>query len=181
MSGGLLAGKSAAVLSSQVWSVAFNTHIIFGGIGMLIGWTQFVSKIRMRRVHIHRTLGKIYVVSCLLSGLAALYLSIFATGGICASLGFGGLAICWLYSTTRAYVSIRRQEIEAHREWMIRSYALTFAAVTLRLWLPILGSVFGLDFISSYVLVSWLCWVPNLIVSELIIRSSRKRTIPVPG
>lgn len=50
---------------------------------------------------------------------------------------------------------------------MIRNYSLTFAAVTLRLWLPAL-SVAGYSFNDSYMAVAWLSWVPNLIVAEII-------------
>jgi hypothetical protein len=57
--------------------------------------------------------------------------------------------------------------VESHRRWMIRNYSLTFAAVTLRLWIPIL-MVAGNDFPSTYTTVAWLAWVPNLIVAELI-------------
>jgi uncharacterized membrane protein len=172
MSSGFLAGKSAEVLASHLWTFLFNTHIIFGGIGLLIGWTQFVRKIRTRFLTLHRTLGKVYIISSMISGLAAGYLAVFATGGLIASLGFGGLAACWIYSTVRAFLAIRVKDINSHREWMTRSYALTFAAVALRLWLPILG-ILGMDFITSYLLVSWLCWVPNLLVAEMLIRSTR--------
>jgi hypothetical protein len=55
---------------------------------------------------------------------------------------------------------------------MIRSFALTFAAVTLRIYLP-LSLAAGLDYADSYPVIAWLCWVPNLLVAQLLVRSAR--------
>ena len=174
MSLGLLANKSPEVLASTLWRGAFYQHIVFGGITLLTGWSQFIPPIRNKYIGTHRTLGKIYLISVLLSGIASLYLALFATGGIVTSMGFGSLAILWLITSTIAYRAIRRKDLTGHRNWMIRSYALTFAAVTLRLWLPILGIAFQIDFDISYKIISFLCWVPNLMVAELIIFTNRK-------
>jgi hypothetical protein len=87
-----------------------------------------------------------------------------------AVLGFSGLAVAWLFCTLKAYRSICQFEIEKHQQWMIRSYALTFAAVTLRLWIPLFQIFTPLDFISSYKIIAWLCWVPNLILVEWMVR-----------
>ena len=95
----------------------------------------------------------------MLSGVSGLYIAYYANGGIVAQLGFTGLALSWLYTTSKAYLTIRRKEIDNHRKWMIRSYALTFAAVTLRIWLPMLQYGFGMEFESAYVIIAWLCWV----------------------
>jgi uncharacterized membrane protein len=174
MSQGFLSSKSAELLQNQVWNFFFYQHIIFGGIALLIGWTQFSKKIRNTYLTFHRTLGKIYIVACLLSGCAGFYIAFFATGGIIASLGFGCLAVAWLTTTSKAYLSIRKRKIDTHQAWMIRSYALTFAAVTLRLWIP-LSQLVGLEFVAAYVVIAWLCWVPNLLVAELVVR----RAVPV--
>jgi fatty acid desaturase len=68
-----------------------------------------------------------------------------------------------------AFVNIKNKKIEKHQKMMIYSYAACFAAVTLRIWLPLLIIVFG-SFITAYTIVAWLCWVPNLIVAILITR-----------
>lgn len=169
MSQGFLGGKSEEILSSTFWNWFFYQHIIFGAMSMLTGWTQFSGKLRKRNINIHRVLGKIYVLSVMLSGSAGLYLSFYATGGLIPSFGFGAMAVCWLSTTIMAFLTIKKGKINAHQNWMIRSYALCWAAVTLRLWLPILQGGFGLDFITAYLLVSWLCWVPNLILAEWLL------------
>src|SRR5258708_35055586 len=88
-------------------------------------------------------------------------------------VGFGLLAVLWLFATAMAYRYIRARDQVSHRRWMIRSYALTFAAVTLRIYLP-LSQVAGIPFDAAYQTISWLCWVPNLIVAEWIILQHRQ-------
>ena len=132
---GLLTQKSAQLLESQIWWAAFYTHVSFGGIALLIGWSQFSKKIRDKKIKLHRTLGKIYLIAVMLAGVAGFYLAIHSEGGVIANFGFGGMALCWLTTSTLAYLSIRKREIDQHRAWMIRSYSLAFAAVTLRLYL----------------------------------------------
>jgi len=182
MSHGLLALKSQEVLTDPIWNFKFYLHIYLGGIALLIGWTQFVTKLRNRKIQLHRKIGTVYVLSAVLSGGAGLYLAFYASGGIVSKLGFGGMASVWLITTVMAYISIKNKAIESHQKWMIRSYALTFAAVTLRLWMPILPAVFELNFLESYRIIAWLCWVPNLLVAELIInnisRTNSKLQIP---
>lgn len=175
MSQGFLNTKPDELLRDPVWNFFFYQHILFGGVALLTGWTQFSARLRSRAIQLHRTLGKVYVSVCLLSGIAGLYLAWFATGGIVAGLGFGGLAVSWLTTTTLAFLSIRQRRIETHQDWMTRSYALTFAAVTLRLWLP-LSQLLHIEFNTAYVVISWLCWVPNLAVAEWLIRNRKVRT-----
>ncbi len=165
---GLLATKEEALLGNIFWNTGFYTHILFGGLALLIGWTQFNSRLRARNITLHRKIGKVYVVSVLLSGLAGVYIGFFATGGIVASLGFICLGITWLYTTLLAYRFIRNRNTEFHRRMMVYSYAACFAAVTLRLWLPMLTALFH-DFTTAYRIVAWLCWLPNLAVARYIV------------
>lgn len=168
-SNGLLASKNQELLATSIYNIGFYTHIFLGGFALLIGWMQFSKKQRQRKIKLHRTIGKAYIISVLLGGIAGLYIAFYATGGIGTKLGFGILALLWLATTIMAYKAIRNKKIIEHQKWMIRSYALCFAAVTLRLWMPILPAVFNLDFSEAYPIISWLCWVPNLIFAEILI------------
>ncbi|MEO7047096.1 MAG: DUF2306 domain-containing protein [Ferruginibacter sp.] len=165
---GLLQSKSDAVLANIFWNVGFYTHITLGGIALLIGWTQFSVKLRTNKLKLHRQIGKVYVIAALLSSLAAVYIAMYATGGIIASLGFISLGIIWFYTTLRAYIEIRKGQIDNHQKMMIYSYAACFSAVTLRIYLPILTIIFH-DFIKAYLLVAWLCWIPNIIVAYFLV------------
>lgn len=173
---GLWASKTAELLASTAWHTAFYIHITFGGIALLTGWTQFSQKIRDRYLNIHRTLGKIYVGAVVLSSTAGFYIAMFASGGITCVLGFGSLALAWLFTVLMAYNRILKRDIKQHENWMIRNYALTFAAVTLRIYLPLATQLMHWDSTVSYRVISWLCWVPNLIVAEMII-NKRSRAL----
>lgn len=179
MSGqGLLSQKEAEVLNSTAWNWAFYAHISFGGITLLTGWSQFSKRIRSGNMKLHRILGIIYMIAVILSGVAGFYLAIFATGGIVSIVGFGMLAVSWLLTTSIAYRDIKCGYVSSHRNWMIRSYALSFAAVTLRIWLPLLSGSLGFE--TAYPIVAWLCWVPNIIFAEYLVRSSKAMPESVP-
>ncbi|MFT5693165.1 MAG: putative membrane protein [Oceanicoccus sp.] len=151
-------------------------HIIGGGLCLSIGALQFQSGIRKKYPQFHRLMGKIYLVCVLIGGIAGLLLAFSANGGPVAKLGFGMLAVLWLYSAAMAYVSIKKGAVEQHQEWMIRNFSLTFGAVMLRIHLPLLQAGFGLSFEEAYPVVAWLAWVPNLIVVEwLLIIPARNR------
>ncbi len=170
---GFLATKSPELLSSTVWKIAFYGHIIFGGISLMIGWTQFSTKWRIQNVALHRTIGKIYIIWVLISGLCGIGIAVVATGGIISQLGFVSLGVIWLSTTIVAFIAIKNSQIERHKNFMIYSYAACFAAVTLRIWLPLLTMTFQ-DFIVAYRIVAWLCWVPNIIVAYFIVSRNTK-------
>ena len=161
-------------------------HVVASMLAILIGPFQFLPGIRKGRwLTFHRWLGRTYLVSVLFGGLSGLYMAQLAYGGTISRLGFTALAILWLFSGVRAYKHIRNKEIERHREWMTRNYALTFAGVMLRVWNPIFAAI-GIDFTTGYIVVAWLCWIPNLIVAEWIIRRRRRsqrssKSVDLPG
>lgn len=150
---------------------AFLAHILASSLALGIAVPQFLSGLRARRPALHRVIGRLYVVSIAIGGVSGGMLAISAMPDRpIAGLGFGLLAMLWLGVTARAFVLARARRIPDHRRWMIRSFALTFAAVTLRLELPILMGLFGMDYPAASNIVGWLCWVPNLIVAELLLR-----------
>jgi len=161
-------------------------HIVGAMLAILIGPFQFLPGIRKGRwLKFHRWLGRIYLLSILVGGLGGLYMAQFAYGGLITGLGFGALAVLWLYSGFMAYRHIRNKEIEGHREWMTRNYALTLAGVMLRVWMPLTEGT-GIDFVTRYLVVAWFCWVPNLLVAEWMIRRRRRsqrgsRRVELPG
>jgi len=143
-------------------------HLAGAAIALAVGPFQLNTRLRTRFIKVHRWMGRSYVAGVLLGGLAGLALATIAQTGLPARVGFGLLAVLWLTSTGIAYRHIRARNQPAHRRWMIRSYALTFAAVTLRIYLP-LSQVYGIPFEPAYQTIAWMCWVPNLVVAEWII------------
>ncbi len=146
--------------------VGIYTHVFAASVAMLLGPFQFSARLRQRYRHVHRWMGRAYLgIGVLRGGLSGLYMSAFAFGGVAAKLGFACLALAWLYTGTRAFLSIRRGDVAEHYRWMIRNFSLTFAAVTLRIYLPA-AMVAGIPFETSYPVIAWLCWVPNLMLAQ---------------
>jgi uncharacterized membrane protein len=141
-------------------------HILGSGVALLIGGFQFLPGLRARHLNIHRWLGRIYLLAVLLGGIGGVVMAQTADGGLVARIGFATLGVLWLFSGTQAYLAIRRGDIERHRLWMTRNFALTFAAVTLRIYLGIMTGPLQLSFAEAYPVMGWLCWVPNLIVAD---------------
>jgi len=148
--------------------VALAAHLGGGALALVIGALQVHTRLRERRPGLHRRLGQGYVVAVVASGAAGLVLALGAQGGLAARSGFGMLALLWLAATGIAWWRIRQDDEERHRDWMIRSYALTLAAVSLRLYLPA-SLAAGLAFEQAYPVIAWMCWVPNLVVAEWLV------------
>lgn len=170
----LLHSKSDQLLQNIGWRVGFYTHIIGGGLALLIGWSQFVKSWRARYVMAHRWVGKIYICAVLFSSLAAITIAPFSTTGAVAAVGFGSLGVVWLLVTMQALRSIWAKDFRQHERLMIYSYAACCAAVTLRFWLPFLTVVCGLSFSVAYPIVAWSSWVPNLFVAYWIVQRTQR-------
>jgi hypothetical protein len=150
-------------------------HVAGAATALLVAPTQFLAGIRTRYRSVHRSVGRVYAVACLVGGSAGFVLALGASTGPISTAGFGLLAALWIGTTALAWSRARRRDFVAHRAWMIRSFALTFAAVTLRLYLPLVP-LLPVDFADGYRAISFLCWVPNLLAAELYLRR-----VPRPG
>jgi hypothetical protein len=151
-------------------TIGIISHIVGSMLAIIIGPFQFLHGFRKGRfLQWHRWFGRIYLVGVCIGGVSGLYMAFLAYGGLIAKLGFATLAMLWLFSAFMAYQHIRGKEVQQHKEWMIRNYAITFGAVTLRLWLGVFQAV-RLEFVTSYMIVAWLAWIPNLLVVEWVIR-----------
>lgn len=157
--------------------VGVYLHVFAAAIALFLGPFQFSLRLRQTRVQIHRWMGRVYLgVGVLVGGLSGLYISQFAFGGIGAKLGFATLAVCWLYTGLRAFLAIRSQAIDDHQKWMVRNFALTFAAVMLRLYIPASVMV-GIEFDVAYTSIAWLCWLPTLLLAEWVWIRAPKRSL----
>ena len=150
------------------WPWAVIVHIAGGVTALTLGFFQLVTRKGPRRIW-HRFAGRVYVLACLSSAITGFWLALYSTAGPIASAGFGGMAVVWFVTTLVGWRKAVKGAFAEHRRWMIRSLSVTFAAVTLRIMLP-LSPLVGLDFDDAYLAVSFLCWVPNLLVAELWLR-----------
>jgi uncharacterized membrane protein len=163
------------------WGV--RVHIAASGFAMILGAFQFLKPLRRKAPSLHRWMGRGYILACTIGGLAGGAIALYSTAGPIAGWGFFMLAVLWVPFTLLALFAAMRKDFSAHERWMIRSFALTFGAVTLRLQLPIGPMLTGGDFLAAYIWIAWLAWVPNLIVAEIYIATLRKpkRAKPAPS
>lgn len=162
------------VVNFLPWQWAFKLHVTSSSLILLAGFSQFWTGFRRHYPQWHRRLGWLYVVSVL--GLAApsgLVMAFYAAGGWLTQLCFVLLSLAWISATGLAvYYAISRRWI-LHRHWMIRSFALSLSALSLRSWKLLLYQlapyVDGLSPQLIYQLEAWLGWLVNLLIAELII------------
>ena len=152
------------------WSKAgfLFTHLLFGMTAFLLGPLQFFPQIRKKNVSIHRTVGKVYLVCIAVSSPMAFYLAITSTVNFVYAAGLAAMATIWAATSLMAYITIRKRLTTAHREWMVRSYVVTFAFATFRLF----GDVFsyygiGQDNNLAITFLSWASWSIPLFFQKL--------------
>lgn len=148
-------------------------HAVTAALALLLGPPQLLPGLRRRFPAAHRLTGRAYAVAVLVAGLTALPVATNAAGGMMSALGFTALGVAWLWTTGMGVARAVQGRIAEHRRWMIRSYALTAAAITLRVLLPASGAAGG-PFDIAYPAIAWLCWVPNAIAAEAWLRAEAR-------
>ena len=166
--------------AQPAWAqAALVLHAGAGGLALLLSPVQLSARVRARVPRLHRGVGRAALVAIAVGGVAGLVLSSVSLAGPLGTAGFGMLALAWLTCAGLGLRAILRGDVTAHRRWMIRTFALTYAGVTLRLWLIVLIPLFGGDFMQAYLFTPFLSWVPNLVVAELILRRGVSSGAPV--
>lgn len=148
-----------------------HIHILTAIPPLFLGLLGFSAWLRRASGRAHRWIGTVYCCGIWVSAVTGFLLATANEHGALAKLGFSCLAISWFTATYLAYIKARRKEFPPHREWMIRSYAITLAVVSVRPMFMI-DPPMGLTYDVWYQIVTWICWVPNLIVAELYIQST---------
>ncbi len=139
-------------------------HVGGSAVALLLGPLQFFPGVRAQR-HLHRVIGYTYLAAVTIGGSAGLATAFIAYGGLVARVGFGLLALAWLLATFLSVRAARAGDYARHEVWALRSFALTFSAVTLRIYLGAFAAS-GVPFATFYPLLAWICWVPNLLLIE---------------
>lgn len=160
------------------WRIAFFVHVYTSMFVLLAGFTQFSNYFLKHYKHWHRVLGKAYVINILaITGPASFIMALYANGGTTSRIAFVLLSILWWWFTYKALVLVKQKKFQQHRIFMIRSFALTLSAITLRCWKVILSSNFELGPMDEYRIIAWLGWGLNLLIAELYIRFILKKPI----
>lgn len=145
-------------------------HIIFSIAAILIGPFQFVPKFRNSYVKTHRKLGRVYIISVVFGGLAGMGLAVTSGVNLPYAVGLFGLGFTWAASATLAFLAIKNRKVAQHKEWMIRSYIITFAFVTFRFIEDILLSLEIGSQVEILVLMSWSSWAVPLFIGEMVMQ-----------
>lgn len=167
-----LGTKTDSVLRQWDFNFFFYTHIISSLVVLLSGVSQFVPFLARTYQRTHKTLGQVYIFLILLiAAPSGLGLSLYANGGLPAKVGFFIQSLLWFLITLKAFYEIKQQKIESHIQWMMRSYAITLAAMSLRTESYLMKSIFDTRPFETYLTVVWVSWVGNLIFCEILIVS----------
>lgn len=155
------------------WRTAFYIHVFLSWLALLAGFTQFLPQRSAFWRALHKRVGYIYVADIVFfAAPSGLIMAFYANGGVAAKLSFVVLSCLWWLCTFVAYRHALKKKFDQHRKWMIRSYALTLSAITLRLLAIVLPALVHLSGREEYTLMAWLSWMINLLVAEVIIRWS---------
>jgi len=160
----------------------FLAHIVASPIALAIGALQFFTRFLNASLVRHRFIGRVYGLAILVGGISAILMTLHMWDRPLAAIGFFWLGVFWIGTTGYAVALARWGNIRAHRDWMIRSFALTASALTLRLYLALYVTL-GYDYHEVSHVLAWACWVPNLIFAEWLISRNltRQRIAPMAG
>ena len=170
--GAAVSPKQRAVFQTEKPSIYL--HAIFSGFALLLSPFQIIPYFRKKYIEAHRWVGRAYILSVIIGSVTGLLVATKASGGIAAQIGFGILAVLWFWTTLTGFIAIMLKRLSIHRRAMFYSCALSFSAVTLRVWLSSGLGISRGNFDLVYPIVAWLCWVPNLPVAEIILRLGQR-------
>jgi hypothetical protein len=145
-------------------------HVIFGTLALLVGPFQFSNQLRAKYLKWHRRSGYVYLTAVLFGGIAGLALSITSQVSLTYQWGLMFLAIAWLLTSGMAFFFISKRKITQHKEWMVRSYVVTFAFVFFRLGDDLLRYFEIGENIDRLALMSWASWAVPLLFAEAILQ-----------
>lgn len=160
----------------EIWKLFFYPHIVLGIVALLIGAFQLTKRSR-KNLKLHKKLGRIYGYSILLNVLIAPYIALYATGGTSSTIAFLVLDIFWLGTTAIGIKHIKDKNVESHRTWMLRSYAITFVFVTFRLVLGIVQLSIHAPSSFTFPTAVYLSIALNLILTEMYLKKRSRNII----
>jgi uncharacterized membrane protein len=161
-------------LDNTIWKTCFYIHVFTSLFVLMAGFTQFSPYLLQHHRKVHRIMGRFYAINILFINFpAAMVMAIYANGELAGKTAFILLDSLWFIFTLVAVAKARSGDIEAHKRFMIRSYALTLSAISLRTWKIILVNITSLDLHTIYIMDAWLGFLPNLILAEWLIRKTQ--------
>lgn len=156
-------------------------HVALGGIYLLLAPFQFVARIRSRWLGYHRIVGRVLVSIGLVLGGSALFIGlVFPFSGLPEQWVVGVFGSFFVFALIKGFLCIRRKEIAAHREWMIRAFSIGLSIATMRLLFVSMLIIIGAneETVRSLVIISFsIAFCVHAGVAELWIRYTRNTTV----
>lgn len=149
-------------------------HIAGGITALAVGLVQLWLGLTNRVAALHRALGKLYVGVIAIASIAGFYLALTISGNAPYGSGLFFLCVAWVVTTSMAVLAIRHRNLLQHREWMMRSYAVTFAFVTFRFGVDALASQ-GVAIGDAQGIMAWACWALPLLLLEPLLQLRKVR------
>jgi hypothetical protein len=148
-------------------------HIVGGTIALLSGPVQLWLGIADRRIDFHRKFGFAYIAGVAIGASGAFWLAAHPSFGWVYGAGLGSMAVAQVVTTAMAFVAIKRSLIEQHKEWMIRSYVVTFSFVTYRLFGVLIGPLQLGTVAELNIVLAWGSWALPLLLTEAILQGRK--------
>ncbi|GAA3400734.1 DUF2306 domain-containing protein [Paenibacillus hodogayensis] len=159
-------------------------HIFASLLALLVGWLQFLPRLRAKRPHVHRMVGRFYLGFVAVGSVTGLVVGMY-TESYVRQMAFLTLVALWLFTGWKGYSAARSKQFDAHGVWMTRNYALTLVAASARLVTPICILVYiaghrnepfqGVPAILEQVLEVniWIGLIVNFAITEWILINRR--------
>lgn len=144
-----------------------RTHGVASALTLILGPLGFIE-----RLGYHKQRGQLYMLCVLIGAMTAVPMSLMAEGGTVSKAGFLFMAVLWTFTGLKAWAAARRKDFPAHRLWVYRNFALSFGAVAFRAYLYEMQEA-GYMFHKIYPSAVWVCWVPVMILGELMLSTPR--------
>ncbi|MBB3699451.1 DUF2306 domain-containing protein [Flammeovirga yaeyamensis] len=162
------------------YQIAFFGHVYSSIFVLVLGGFQFSKSIRIKFPSIHKHIGKIYVFLILLvSCPSGFIMALHANGDTFTKTSFVLQAVLWFWFTYKAFDYVRLKNWDLHQKFMLRSFALTLSAISLRLFKWIIVNTLATPPMDTYKFVAWLGWVFNIAVIELYFYIKEYRKVQI--
>lgn len=153
------------------WRYSFYIHVFASPVVIFTGLFQFNRFSIHRMPKLHRVLGMIYIVILIfIAAPSGFLMGLYANGSYPTQISFTVLSLLWMFTTVMAYQKVKQKDYVSHGRWMIRSYALTLSAISLRFFTFLIG-YFNIPLYptEAYIVVSYSSWIVNLLLAEWLI------------
>jgi len=158
----------------RTYPLSEHLHRLGGSLLVLAGLLQFSERLRRGRPALHRAVGRVYVALALLAACSGIYMgTAHPFGGIREAIPSVVFGVALIAATTVALALVLRRRFAAHREWMIRSYAIALGPMMVRIVYVPMWMVIGVPEQTTIGISFWLGWLINVALAEVWIRRRR--------